>query len=99
MPECEKKALDSLHHHIPNKPQYAPHLWTVPSYVKRLQMKPGPYDSKLLDKKSTKTIQSIWEQCYTKPVQLVHRCLKKIIKYRESNQRQQRKRRKQKEFY
>ena len=59
MPEYVKKALDRIQHPRPNRPQYAPHRWTVPSYEKILQMAPDPDDSKIIDKKSTKIIQSI----------------------------------------
>ena len=54
-----KKALDRLQHPKPKIPKYAPHCWTVPIYGKKLQMAPDPYDSKILDKETTKIIQSI----------------------------------------
>ena len=59
MTEYLKKALDILQHPKPKIPQYAPHRWTVPTYGKRLQIASDPYNSDLLDKKSTKVIQSI----------------------------------------
>ena len=61
MPEYVKKALDRLQHPKPKIPQYAPHLWTVPTYGKRLQMAPDPDDIEFIDKKATKRIQSIVE--------------------------------------
>ena len=54
-----KKALDILQHPRPKRPQYTPHRWTVPIYGKIPQMAQDPDDSKILDKKSTKVIQSI----------------------------------------
>ena len=59
MPEYVKKALDRLQHPRPKRPQYAPHSWKVPSYGKRLKMAPDPDNSKLIDKKYTKIIQSV----------------------------------------
>ena len=59
MSEHLKKELDIIQHTRPKVPQYAPHLWTVPSYGKRLQMAPDPDNSKLLDKKFTTRIQYI----------------------------------------
>ena len=59
MPHYVRKALDRLQHPNPKRPQYAPHLWTVPDYGKRLQMAPDPDESNLLDKNSTKRIQYI----------------------------------------
>ena len=59
IPEHVKKALDRLQHPRPNRPQYDPHRWTVPSYGKRLQMAPYLDDSELLENKSTKRIQSV----------------------------------------
>ena len=53
-----KKVMDILQHHNPKRPQYAPHLWTVPKYGKILKMAPDPEDSNLLEKKATKIIQS-----------------------------------------
>ena len=48
------------HEHIkPKQPQYAPNLWTVPAYGKQLQMVPSTDEIELVDKKSTKQIQSI----------------------------------------
>ena len=51
--------MDRLQHPKPKRPQYASHLWTVPDYLKRLQMAPYPYDSNILDNKPTKIIQTI----------------------------------------
>ena len=59
MPDYVRKYLDRLQHPRPKRPQYAPHLWSVPAYVKRLQMEPDPDKSDLLDKIYTKRIQSI----------------------------------------
>ena len=59
MPEYVGKALDIIQHPKPKRPQYASHRYTVPTYVKRLQMAPGHDNSNLLDKKFTKRIQSI----------------------------------------
>ena len=61
MPEYVKKALRRLQHPRPKIPQYARHFCTVPGYGKRLHMAQDPDDSKLLDKKSTKIIQSVVE--------------------------------------
>ena len=52
MPYYVKKALDRLQHTKPKRPQYAPHSWTVPTYVKRLEMAPDPNNSNIIDKKS-----------------------------------------------
>ena len=54
-----KKALDRLQHPKPKRPQYAPHLWTVPVYVKTIYMAPDPENSDILDKISTKRIHYI----------------------------------------
>ena len=59
MPEYVEKALDILQHINPKRPQYAPHHWTVPDYVKILHMAPDPGYSDLLEKIVTKIIQSI----------------------------------------
>ena len=59
MPKYVTKALDRLQHPNPKILQYAPHLWTVPAYRKIFHMAPNPDNSNLLDKKSTKIIQSI----------------------------------------
>ena len=59
MPEYAKKALDRLQHPKPKRPQYDPHLCSVPSYGKIIQMAPDPYERNLLDKRSTKIINSI----------------------------------------
>ena len=59
MLEYVKKALDRLQHPEPKIPHYAPHLWTVPTYVKRLKMAPYHDNSKIIDNKYTKQIQSI----------------------------------------
>ena len=59
MTEYMKKALDIHRHTKPKRPQYAPYRWTVPEYGKCLKMSPDPYYSDLLDKKTTKMIQSI----------------------------------------
>ena len=48
MPESVKKVLDRLQHPKPKIPQYAPHFWIVPAYVKRLQMAPYPDDIDIL---------------------------------------------------
>ena len=59
MTDYVRKALDRLQHPKRKRPQYAPHLWTFPAYVKRLQMAPDIDKSNLLDKRSTNIIQSI----------------------------------------
>ena len=59
IPEYATKALEQLQHPNPKRPQYAPHFWTVPAYVKRLKMAPAPNESDLPDKENTKKIQSI----------------------------------------
>ena len=59
MPDYVRKALDRLQHPNPKIPQYAPHCWSVPAYGKRLQMALDTDESNLLDKNSTKSIQSI----------------------------------------
>ena len=51
--------MDSLQHTKPKIPQHAPHRWSVPAYIKIIQMAPDPDESDLLDKNSTKIIQSI----------------------------------------
>ena len=53
MPDYVRKALDLLQHTNPKRPQYAPHLWSVPYYVKRLQMAPDIDEINLLDKNTT----------------------------------------------
>ena len=53
IPEYVTKALECLQHPEPKRPQYAPHLWTVTAYGKRLHMAPAPYESELINKKST----------------------------------------------
>ena len=50
MPDYVRKALDRLQRPNPKRTQYAPHLWPVPVYEKRLQMEPDPDESDLLDK-------------------------------------------------
>ena len=59
MTEYVKKALDRLQHHKSKRPKYAQNRWTFSTYGKILQMAPDTYDRELLDKKSTKIIQSI----------------------------------------
>ena len=59
MSDYVRKALDSLQHHKPKRPQCAPHRWSVPSYGKRIQMAPDLDKSDLIDKNLTKRIQSI----------------------------------------
>ena len=59
MPEYVKKVMDRLKHPKAKIPQYAPHLWTVPTYEKIPQASPDIDDRELIDNKSTKTIQSI----------------------------------------
>ena len=36
MPDYETKALDRIPHPNPKIPQYSPHFWTIPDYVKRI---------------------------------------------------------------
>ena len=59
MAEYVKKAPYRIQHPKAKIYQYTPHCWTVPTYGKILQIAPYPDDSKLLDKKYTKIIQSI----------------------------------------
>ena len=59
IPEYVEKAIDQLHRTNPKRPQYAPHRWTVPAYVKRLHMAPDPDEINILDKKITNRIQFI----------------------------------------
>ena len=46
--------MDRLQHPNPKRHQYAPHLWSVTAYGKRLQMAPDPDNIYLLNKKATK---------------------------------------------
>ena len=59
MPDYVRKALDRLQNSKPKIPRYAPHRWSVPAYGKRLQIAPDLDENDLLDKNSTKRIQSI----------------------------------------
>ena len=59
MPEYVKQVLDRLQHPRPNRPQYAPHLCTVDSYGKILQMETDIDNIKLLVKKTTQRIHYI----------------------------------------
>ena len=59
MPDYVRKALDRIQHPKPKRHQYAPHAWSVPAYGKRLQMAIDPDKRDILDKNSTKRIQSI----------------------------------------
>ena len=59
MPEYVEKALDRLQRPKPKRPQYAPHIWTVPSYGKIPQMALDPDEIYLVDKKGNKRIQYI----------------------------------------
>ena len=54
-----EKALDGPQHYKPKRPQYDPHLWTVPDYEKRLQMAPYHDEGNLIDNKGTNIIQFI----------------------------------------
>ena len=70
MPEYVEKALDILQHINPKRPQYAPHHWTVPDYVKILHMAPDPGYSDLLEKiVLTKMIQIIFYNPSKGPMQ------------------------------
>jgi hypothetical protein len=42
MPGYIKDALHKFQHPLPNHPQYAPHMWTVPAYGQRIQYSPLP---------------------------------------------------------
>ena len=42
MPGYVPKALEKFGHPAPSKPQYAPHLWTVPVYGKHVKQMPTP---------------------------------------------------------
>ena len=42
MPDSVKKVPDRLQHPNPKITKYAPHCWTVPAYVKIIQMVPDP---------------------------------------------------------
>ena len=59
IPEYMKKYLDQLQHPKPKVPQYAPHRWTVPAYVKRPQRATDSDEKNILDNKSTNIIKSI----------------------------------------
>ena len=59
MPEYISKDLTRLNHPAPNKPQYAPHRWTAPSFGQRLQMASDPDSRKLLNQKGIKFIQTV----------------------------------------
>ena len=59
MPNYLRKFLDRLQHPKPKRPKYAPHCWSVPAFVKRLQMAPDPDKSNLINKNATKRIHSI----------------------------------------
>ena len=59
MPEYIQKALTRLNHPAPKKPQYAPHMWTAPTYGQRLQMDLDPNSIVLLDQQGTKFIQTV----------------------------------------
>ena len=61
MPDNLRKALDRIQRLNPKRPQYTPHCWSVSAYGKRLQMELDSYESKVLEKKSTKIIQLILE--------------------------------------
>ena len=56
MTDYVRKALDRLQHPKPKRPQYVPHLWSVPAYEKRLQIAPDLDESDILDKKATRII-------------------------------------------
>ena len=71
MPYYETKTLERLQHPKQKHPQYAPHLWTIPTYGKRLQMVTYPNESDLLDNKIIKHIQSIVDALYNIPNQLI----------------------------
>ena len=57
IPDYVTKLFERIQHPKPKRPQYAPHLWTVSAYGKRLQMALYLNESDMLDKKSTKRIQ------------------------------------------
>ena len=59
MSDYVRKALERLQYPKPKIPHYAPHRWSVPAYGKRLQIAPDPDESDILDKNSTKRINSI----------------------------------------
>ena len=59
MPDYVRKFPDRLQHPNPKRPQYAPHCWSVPVYVKRLRMALDPDESDILDKNATKIIQFV----------------------------------------
>jgi hypothetical protein len=44
MPGYIKDVLHKFQHPMPKRPQYAPHIWTVPVYGQRIQYAPLPDD-------------------------------------------------------
>ena len=51
------KVLHKLQHTFPNKPQYAPHKWTVPICRKNRQFAPDLDETPLLPAKEIKYVQ------------------------------------------
>ena len=59
MPGYVLKALKKYQHPAPKKPQHAPHKWNAPIYGQKIQMADKPDNSKFLNQKDTRKIQSI----------------------------------------
>ena len=59
MADYVKKALGRLQHPNPKRPQYVPHRWSVPANGKIYQLSPYPDERDILDKDTTKRMQSI----------------------------------------
>ena len=93
------KLLDRIQNPKPQRPQYSPNLWTLHSYVKRLQIAPNTYEIDLIDKKITKIIQYIAGIFYIMPGQLIQQCCKRSMKYQGSSKNQQGKPRENPQFY
>jgi hypothetical protein len=58
MPDYVPKALNTLRHPSPSKPQHAPHLWTVPVYGAKTQLATNDI-TPLLDKLGIHRVQQI----------------------------------------
>ena len=89
MPKYVKKVLNRLQNPKPKRPQYAPHLCKVSTYVKIPQMAPDPYDRNILTRNPPKEYSIKWEPCYIMPCQLIQLCYEQLMKYCEPNQIQQ----------
>jgi len=58
MPNYVPKALRTLNHPAPSKPQHAPHAWTTPAYGQKIQLADTDL-TPLLDKAGIKRVQQI----------------------------------------